>query len=620
MSQPPAVRQPIPVGKYFLERKKISEQQLDLALKHRAEFGLKLGQSLVELGFVTEADMVEALRHQARFPCIHLTRGLVSAHVANKLGEEVSRRLRVLGLNQIAGHTTVALEDPSDVQALEELAHILATRIFPVYAEPSAIMANLDLVFGPPKKARAVPKPAPIAPIAPIAPAAPAPAGTLLRRVVPQAGAKKNVLTLVGEPQARAQATESEAVPDERAVVERVRGFLQDAFAQNACDIHLEARRADTIIRFRVDGALREHSRLSSAWAGQTIACLKALAKIDPKSDEEQGAEPGAGHDEKHEVKPASEAGAQTTEGSIPFVFKDEQLELRVAITPSLHGESLVLHVVRNDPQRRSLRELGLGNEQLVQLEEALSARGGLFLVSGPSGSGRTTTLHALLAHLDAPHKKLIALEERVEREHEHVLHVKLDPHTSPAAGLRALLGQDPDVLLANEIDGRETAHVLFEAARSGRGVLSALRMSGAVETLTGLAHLGLEPYLLADTLRCVVAQRLVRCICPDCRAPIVPDEGLRTLLGFAKDGSAFFEGEGCEACHGSGYRGRIALFEVLRITPALRYELEKGGEGVALARAARADGFISLREHGLRHARAGQTTLHEVLAATPRA
>src|SRR6185503_7869913 len=150
-------RQPIPVGKYFLERGKISPTQLDLALQHRAQFGLKLGQSLVELGFVTEADMVEALRHQARFPCIHLTSGIVDTRVAHKVGEVVSRRLKGLALNQIAGHTTVALTDPGDPQALEELQHILATRIFPMYAQPSVILALIDQVFGG-GRARAAPQ------------------------------------------------------------------------------------------------------------------------------------------------------------------------------------------------------------------------------------------------------------------------------------------------------------------------------------------------------------------------------------------------------------------------------------------------------------------------------
>ena len=584
MSQPPAVRQPTPVGKYFLEREMITEAQLELALKHRASFGLKLGQSLVELGFVTEADMVEALRHQSRFPCVHLTSGIVSAHVAHKLGEEVSRRLKALGLSQFAGHTTVALEDPSDVQALEELAHILATRIFPVYAEPSAILANIDLVFG--QRGR---KQAPAA-----TGAAPARRADAAIEPKPAAPAFEEVST-------RAQVSTNEPVPDERAVVERVRGFLQDAFSQGVSDIHIEPRRADTCIRFRVDGALREHSRLSPAWTGKMIECLRALAKIECAPD----AEPGS---------------ARTAEGSIPFVFKNEQLELRVALAPSLYGDSLVLHVVRGEARARALRDLGLADEQLAQLEDALRARGGMFLVSAPDDSGRSTTLHALLAHFAGPSRKLVALEPRVTREHEHVLHVALDARLGYAASVRALLAQDPDVLMVGEIDGRESARVLFDAARAGRRVLAGLRASGAVETLTALTRLGLEPYLLADTLRGGVAQRLVRRVCTECRAPIVPEEALRSQLGLAKDGSAFFEGEGCASCHGSGYRGRVALFEVLRLTPALRYELERAGESPSLARAARADGFTSLREHGLRQARVGLTSLHEVLAATPRA
>ncbi len=573
MSQNPAVRQPIPVGKYFLDRGKISEQQLDLALKHRAEFDLKLGQSLVEMGFVTEAEMVEALRYQARFPCIHLTGGIVSPHVAHKLGEEVSRRLRALGLSQFAGHTTVALEDPSDVDALEELAHILATRIFPVYAEPSAIKKGIELVFG----AKAVRAPAPAA-----------------RREEPATAAAR-------KPAAPAQATPAQVAPadvgpepDERAVIERVRTILHDAFAQGVSDIHMEARQDGMSIRFRVDGALREHSRLPAAWVRQTVAGLEKLAKLDGE-------------------------GPPMQVGRIPFPHKNEQFELGVALTPSLHGKSLVLHVERSQRVRRDLRDLGLDGSQYAQLEEALSARGGLVVVSGPSGSGRTGTLHALLAHLVDPDKKAIALEPRVEFEHEGVLHVEHGA-ARPTDAARMLLRQDPDLLLVGEIDGGETAGVLLDAARSGKSVLSSLRASGALETVVSLVGHGLESYLLADSLRCVVAQRLVRRVCTDCKAPIVPDEVLRARLGSSKDGATYFEGEGCDACHHSGYRGRLPLFEVLTITPGLRHQLEQGADGAALARAARADGFTTLREHGLRQARHGLTTLHEVLAQTERA
>lgn len=567
-----ATRQPIPVGKYFLERGKITQKQLDLALKHRGEFGLKLGQSLVELGFVDEADMVEALKHQARFPCIHLTSGIVDSRAAHKLDGQAARRLRAMVLNEIAGHTTVALEDPSDAQALEELERLLGTRIFPVYAEPSAILAQVDRVYGAdaaPPRARTD---------APRTDAAPAP------RPAPSG------------PAGNAAAPSGEA-PAERAVVEHVRGFLQQAFEQGASDIHLEPGRDELRVRFRVDGALREHSRLTAAWTHPTLACLRALAKLDQ-----------------------AESGA-VREGTIPFLFRKRHLAVRVSILPSLHGESAVLHVLGQEPSRRMLAELGLAPKALAQLESALADPRGLVLVTGAALSGRTTTLHALLARLAGPERKSIALEQRVERELEHVLHVIHDAAHggSLAEHARALLSQDPDVLLVGEIDGRETAECALEVAREGGLALATLRTNGALAAVTHLAHMGLDPYLLAESLSAVVAQRLLRRVCPECKAPSVPDEMLRARLGLGNDGASWYEGEGCAACHGTGYQGRLAVFEVLSWTPALRRALSKGEALEALARTAAGEGFVPLREHALQQARAGLTTLHEALVATAR-
>jgi type IV pilus assembly protein PilB len=541
-------RQPVPVGQYFLERGKVTPQQLEIALQHRATFGLKLGQSLVELGFVTESDMVEALRHQARFPCIHLTSGIVDKRVAAKVGEPVARRLRALALSQFAGHTTVALEDPSDAAAIQELSHLLGTRIFPVYAAPSSINEFLTRIFGQ-EKGGASPRKAPTAPV---------PAG----------------------------------VPEERAVVERLRGFLQQAFEQGVSDIHLEARRAEVCVRFRLEGALRENCRLPAPWAGPTIACLKSLAGIE--AERTQG------------------------EGSIPFVFKKQNFEVSVAIMPSLHGESAVLHVRGGQEPPRELAQLGLVEEQLAELESLLAARDGLLLLTGPGGNGITTTLHALLARLATPDRKVVMLAARLERELEHVLYVRRSPdETDPTATLRAIARQDPDLLVVPEIDGCETARALLEVAQSGKAVLAGMRARGSLEALVRLVRLGLEPYLLADALRGVLSQRLVRRVCQGCRAPIVPDEVLRARLGLTQDGT-YFEGEGCKACEGSGHRGRLGLFEVLRPTGGLVRELEKGASLEVLERAARADGFTSLRDHGLRLARDGQITLHEVLSSSP--
>jgi len=570
----PAVRQPIPVGKYFLERGKITSDQLELALAHRAEFGLKLGQSLVELGLVTESDMVEALRYQARFPCIHLTPGIVDPRIAHKLGGVESRRLRAVAMNQVAGHTTVALEDPTDQEALEDLGHILATRIMPVYAEPSAIRKCLERLFGGGKPG---PRPAAsaTAPASEPTPAAPAPAEAVRAEAVR------------AEPQ-------KDPAPDERAVVERIRAVLQQAFEQGARSIHLEAREDGLHVRLRVGGALRDHERLPAVWAAPTVRCLKSLAKLDPAQE------------------------SRPQQGSVPFLFRKQPIEVRVSTAPSRDGECAVLHIQGVERGPRDLTQLGLLEEQAAELERLLTGRQGLVVATGPAGSGRRTTLRALLGRMANPARKVVALLERCDFEVPGAMLVEVDPKSGLdyPAGARACLQQDPDLLFVQEGGQRETAQVLLEAALAGRGVFTGLRAGSALQTLSNLHSLGLESYLLAEALRGVVAQRLVRAVCQDCKAAIVPDHVLQQRLGVPADGATYFEGEGCEACHGTGYRGRLALFEVLVLTPGLRRALEKGSGPELLGRAARAEGFQDLRTCALRHARAGHTTLSEILRA----
>lgn len=572
----------MPVGKFFLDQGKITPQQLELALKHRAEFHLKLGQSLVELGFVTEADMVEALRYQARFPCLHLTSGIVDARIARKVGEPVSRKLRAIALSQFAGHTTIALEDPSNEETLLELSHLLGTRIFAVYAEPSAIRRQIEHVFG-----HAARKPAP---------RAPEPVPAPLPAAAPAAAAAAPAPAPAAEPRAaRAEPAPAGEAPDERAVVERVRSILMLAFEQGVSAIHLETRREELCVRFRLAGALLEHCRLPASWSAPTFACLKSLAKLE-----------------------GGEAGA-ARRGTVPFVFKKRRMEVDVATLPAQHGECAVLHVHDGERAHLRLAELGLSEEQRTELAPLLALERGLLLVAGPPGSGRATTLHALLEKLAAPGRKVVVLDERDDHALEGVVHARLDGRhgLDYARGVQRLLAQDPDLLVLGEIDGRESARALVRAALEKRVVLSSLFASGALDVLTRLQRLGLEPYLLAETLRGVVAQRVVRQVCSECREPVVPSPEQRANLDLAEDGAVFQRGEGCASCARTGYRGLLRLFEVLALTPGLRRELEKGSGPEALARVAVAEGFRPLRAQGLERARAGLTTLEEVLLAT---
>lgn len=595
-----AIRQPIPIGKYFLDRKKITKTQLELALRHRQEFGLKLGQSLVELGFVTETDMVEALKHQARFPCVHLTPGLVDVAAARKLNEAHARRLNVVLVHTIADYATIAMQDPADAEAVAELAQLLGSRVFPVYSESSAIRAMLDHVYGP--SAAAQTKPAAVHASNP-APVRPAPRGEpAAEPVLPRKDGRPSI-TMAAPPAESpapkapaAPAPAAEAAPEERAVVDAVRSLLQEAFDRGIGDVHLESRRDELCVRYRKDGTLFEHKRLPSTWTKPLFACLRALGKGE--SQELTG----------------------SSAWTIPFLFKKRPIAVRVTTTLGRHGESAVLHVEERERERRALKELGLTEPQHAAMGEMLAARDGLLLFSGPSGGGLTTTLQSALTHLSAPGKKLVTLEGEAELELEQALQVELDPALglTYADGARTLVAQDPDVFLIGAIDGADAGRAVLEVAMGPRLVLTTLPILGASEALARLIALDVDPYLVAERLRGVVSQRLVRKVCTECRQPVVPDALLLERLAAPTDGG-YHEGEGCAACHGTGQRGHVALFEVLLPSVALRRALEKGADAEQLRAIARADGVASLREHALELARAGTISLSEVLATTPR-
>ena len=571
MTKPSAVRQPIPVGKYFVDRGKITPQQLETALVHRTEHGFKLGQSLVALGFVSETDMMEALRHQARFPCVHLTMGIVDPRVALRLKASDARRLRALALNHVAGHTTVAMEDPSDEGALEELQQLLGAQVFPVYSEASNITSVLDALYEPSSE--------------PVQTRTGAPAA---RERAPSE-----------TPRAERPATGAAADPaaDEKKVVHEVRAILEHAFARGASDVHFEPRADALIVRLRVEGMLREHARLERSLSQPVVTRIKALSGLDVEERQ------------------------RPQDGRIQFDYKKQRVDMRVATAPGLHGEGAVLRLLLAGGATRRLEDLELSPLQRARLESLCASRDGLVLVVGPYGSGRTTTLYALLQYLATGERKLVTLEDPIERPLDFAVQLALDPAQglTPGAAWNAVLGQDPDVILVGSLGEGELAQRAVEAALDGSFVLSALHARSAAQALTRLMDLGAEPYLLADALRGIVVQRLARATCTDCKAPVVPDEVLLQRLGLARDGSVYHEGEGCDTCHGTGYRGRIGVYEVLEPTPRLRRLVETRADVEALARAAREDAHGTLLQDGLAKARAGLTTLHEILAAVAR-
>ena len=591
MTQSSSTRQTVSVGKYFLGLGKISQKQLDEALAHKQQHGLKIGQALVALGFVSEVDLVDALRHQARFPCIHLTPGIVDPRIAVKLGEKDSRRFRAVAVNLIANHATVAMGDPSDVYAIDELARILDARIIPVYAGATAIAEATDQVFKKdvmklalPEAARSVDRLAEAARRSERSSDLGTGADIEFEDLDPSGDEDEKPVT-VGDG------------PDDKPIINMVRSILEEAFVQGASDIHLESREKDLAVRFRVDGGLFERTSVPKSWARPMITRIKILANLDIAQRR------------------------LPQDGRIQFLYRKNRVDLRVATTPSLHGESAVLRILDGGRELHGLKDLDLSAEQLDRLDRIITCQDGFVLATGPTGSGKTTTLYAIVQRFVGPGNKIITLEDPVENTLPGVVQINANPKIGLtfAKGLRSILRQDPDIVLVGEIRDEETAQIAVQASLTGHIVLSTLHTVGAAETITRLTDMGVEPYLLADTLRGIIAQRLLRRVCADCKRVMLPDEHLLERLGLRRDNTAFYEGQGCGQCHGTGYQGRIGIYEVMQMTPALRRLVEKKQGTDALAKGAQAEGLLSLREDGLRKARAGLTTLHEVLAATSR-
>ncbi len=581
---------PLPIGKYFLERGRITLPQVEAALAYKHEHGVKIGQALVALGLVDEHELAEALRVQGKVFCVDLTPGIVDPKVAVKLGEKASTRFRALAFNQIANTTTVAMEDPMDVLAIDEIAMRMQTRVFPVFAEPAKIERAVQAVFrrealklANPELSSSVDKLAQIAY-----------QEELGGGGGPALASGKNVdLTPV-----EGDGDGEVALQDlDKPVINMVRSLLEDAFVQRASDIHLEPRRKDVLVRFRVDGDLFERTTLPKSWAAPVLARIKVLANLDIAQRR------------------------LPQDGRMQFRYKGASVDLRIATSPTLQGEGAVLRILDGGRDLHSLEQLDFDEAQRERLERIIQCREGFVLATGPTGSGKTTTLYAILQRLIGPDRKIVTLEDPVENEMDGITQINANAKIGMtfARGLRSILRQDPDVILVGEIRDQETAQIAVQAALTGHIVLSTLHTVGSAESITRLVDMGIEPYLLADTLRGIVSQRLLRRVCSDCKVASEPDASILERLSIPADGTRFFEGRGCTECHGQGYRGRIGIYEVMQLTPLLCGLVEKSAGTEALNKTALEEGLITLREDGIRKARAGHTTLTEVLAATSR-
>ena len=535
-----------------LARNLCDERGLARARRFAAEEGERLDATLVRLGLVSERGLAEAMAGLLALPLA--ARYPEVPVLPEQLRPAFLREARALPLAADAASLTLALADPLDPFAPAAAAAATGRAVRVAVAVPAELEAATARLYPPSEPETA--------------PAESGPAEEDAERLRDRAA--------------------------EAPVIRLVNQILSRAVESGASDVHLEPTAHGLRLRHRRDGVLEDAEAPPAALAPAILSRLKIMARLDIAERR------------------------LPQDGRIRLVVRGREIDFRLATLPALHGECAVLRVLDRDAIAFDLEALGLSPAVVAGLGTALAQPNGIVLVTGPTGSGKTTTLYSALAGLDAAARKILTLEDPIEYQREAIVQIQIRPQIGLgfAPLLRALLRQDPDVILVGEIRDLETAEVAAQAALTGHLVLSTLHTNTAAASLTRLRDMGLADYLLAAVLRGVLAQRLIRRLCPACRAP-EPDPAA-LLAAFAPDhpplpGARLWRPCGCPACRGAGYRGRLAIAEFLAPDAALSHAILTGAAESAIAAAARAAGMVPLREAGIAAALAGETTLAEV-------
>lgn len=554
------------LGDVLVDSGLLTQEQLEKALdeQRRADAPRRrLGQVVSDLGFATEKQVAEALANLLGLKMIDLSRAMPAPDVVRLLPRAVAERTRVLVLDKTARGLVVAAADPTNVLALDDVK--LYTRspdLQVMVATDSQIRDQLARAWS--------------------------------------IGEDTSTVTAMVEEAQEAEDTEASfgGSEDEAPIVKLVNRILADAVRLRASDIHIETQRDTLLIRYRIDGLLRDVMTAPRRIATAVVSRVKIMSGLDI-------AERRVPQD-----------------GRTRFTIENMAIDCRISTLPSLHGEKVVIRLLTRGDDVPPLASLGFEPRQLAEFDAALAAPQGLILITGPTGSGKTNTLYSAIAAIKSPDKNIVTLEDPVEVQLPGITQVGVNVKTGMtfSAGLRSILRQDPDIVLVGEVRDTETAELALKASLTGHMVLTTLHTNSAVAALTRLVDMGAQPFLVASSLTASIAQRLVRRPCVSCKQLYEPDEVTLTVLGLLPEdlaGATPMRGEGCPECGGTGYRGRTAIYEVLVVDAAMRKVLMHETTESAIAAQARSTGMSTLRSSALEKARRGETTYEEAARVT---
>ena len=575
------------IGELLVETGGATQAGVDEALEGQRSAGGRLGSHLVGLGLARDADVAALLSRQLSVPFIELGRFDVEPAAIALLPAATARKYETVPLGRTGAALAVAMSDPANVFAVDDIEFMTGCRVEPVVATQAAIRAAVERYYGE----------GPSRSGADLGESRLALAAKALEEV-PGLGRGLEVIEEAEEVDVTALETQSDKGP----VVRLVNAVLASAIQKGASDVHFEPYEKRYRIRFRIDGVLYEVMEPPPKYRDTITSRLKVMARLDI-------AERRLPQDGRIKLRLNADGAAR-------------DIDFRVSCLPTLQGEKIVLRLLDRGKLMLDMTRLGLEAESLKRLEEAIRRPWGLVLVTGPTGSGKTSTLYSAISRLNTPAANIMTAEDPVEFNLAGVNQVQTRDSTGLtfAVALRSFLRQDPNVILVGEIRDLETAEIAIKAALTGHLVLSTLHTNDAAGTIHRLVNMGIEPFLVAGAVSLVCAQRLVRRICPGCAEDEPTPPPVLEAIGFGADEAARVvprRGAGCERCNGRGYRGRIGLYEVMSVTERFGDMVRGGASTAELRRQAVEGGMVTLRASGLRKIAAGLTSIEEVLKET---
>ena len=547
----------------LLRSGKLEADQVQSLLDERNATGRSLREIITERRLVPEIDLYRAVAEESGLEYVDLNDWDIDQRAAERVPESLARRYQVLSIGFTdSGLPIVGMVNPSDVFALDDLRTLLGRELETVVCAPSQIADYLPRLYRQTREADLI--------------------------------AKNAAMAASPVTENRSPITIAEEGP----IVQFVNLILRQALAQRASDVHIEPTADDVAVRFRIDGVLHHITSTPKAIQGGVTSRLKVMADLDIA---------------EHRVP---------QDGRISLNFGNREIDLRVATLPTVHGEMVALRILDKATATLDVLKLGFDKDVLAAYESAYRKPYGTILVTGPTGSGKSTTLYATLNKLNSPERKLITVEDPVEYQLRGINQIQVSTRAglSFASALRSILRSDPDVILVGEIRDKETATIAIEAALTGHLVLSSLHTNDAAGTPMRLVEMGVEPFLVGSALDCVVGQRLARVLCANCSESYEPTEEELLSAGWEKrdappdEEPAFRRAVGCQACSRTGYRGRMAIHEVMLLSEEIERAVVTRAQSAEIQRIAEQQGMRTLRRDGLRKAARGLTSLEEIL------